>query len=128
MIPCFVLDDGTRVISGRGMTAAIGMRGRGQGIQRILGHRAFKFLIDEQLEVAIDNPIRFVGSGSWKANPASGYEATILLSLCEVILAARDEEMLRTEQELRYAKCCEILVRALAKVGIIALVDEATGY
>ena len=31
-IPCFVLEDGTRVISGRGVTKAIGMKGRGQGI------------------------------------------------------------------------------------------------
>ena len=38
-IPCFVLDDGRRVISGRGMTAAIGMKGRGQGIARIVSHR-----------------------------------------------------------------------------------------
>src|SRR5450631_1014498 len=38
-IACFVLDDGRRVISGRGMTAAIGMKGRGQGIARIAGHR-----------------------------------------------------------------------------------------
>lgn len=30
-IPCFVLDDGRRVISGRSLTAAIGMKGRGQG-------------------------------------------------------------------------------------------------
>src|SRR5436853_7424648 len=37
-IPCFVLEDGRRVISGRGMTAAIGMKGRGQGAQRIGEH------------------------------------------------------------------------------------------
>ena len=29
---CFVLDDGRRVISGRGITAAIGMKGRGLGL------------------------------------------------------------------------------------------------
>src|ERR1017187_10215400 len=34
-LPCFVLEDETRVISGRGMTAAIGMKGRGQGTARI---------------------------------------------------------------------------------------------
>ena len=34
-IPCYVLENGTRVISGRGITTAIGMKGRGQGMQRI---------------------------------------------------------------------------------------------
>ena len=31
-IPVFVLQDGTRVISGRGFTAALGMKGRGRRI------------------------------------------------------------------------------------------------
>ncbi|OXE37288.1 MAG: hypothetical protein CGW95_02380 [Phenylobacterium zucineum] len=38
-IRCFVLDDERRVISGRTMTSAIGMRGRGQGVARIASNR-----------------------------------------------------------------------------------------
>src|SRR5262249_36913636 len=34
-LPCFVLDDGRRMVSGRGITKAIGMKGRGQGTARI---------------------------------------------------------------------------------------------
>ncbi len=127
-IPCFVLEDGTRVISGRGMTRAIGMKGRGQGVTRITAHKAISPFLSNELRVAIDNPLQFIGTGSRKSNPTAGYEATILHSLCEAVLTARDERALKTEQEMRYAKYCEILVRSLAKVGIIALVDEATGY
>jgi hypothetical protein len=127
-IPCFVLDDGTRVISGRGMTRAIGMKGRGQGVMRITSHKAISPFISSDLRVAIDNPLQFLGTTSRKSNPAAGYEATILHGLCEAILTARDQSALKTIQEKRYAKYCEILVRSLAKVGIIALVDEATGY
>ncbi len=127
-IPCFVLEDGTRVISGRGMTSAIGMRGRGQGIWRIPEHGTLKPYINNELNVAIRDPIKFVGVGSRKSNPTPVYEATLLLDICDAILTARDDGALKTEQELRYAKFCDIMVRAFATVGIVALVDEATGY
>jgi len=127
-IPCFVLDDGRRVISGRGMTAAIGMKGRGQGIARIASHRMIESLENNNLSVAIKNPIKFRG-GSPKINaPSDGFEATILQELSEAILKARDNGVLKTEQEIRYGQYAEILTRAFARLGIIALVDEATGY
>jgi len=127
-MPCFNLEDGKRVISGRGMTTAIGMRGRGQGVTRIVTHSTIKPFINKDLDLAIQNPIYFVGSSSRKKKPSAGYEATILHDLCQAILDARDAGVLKTEQEQRYARYCEILVRSFAKVGIIALVDEATGY
>jgi hypothetical protein len=71
------------------------------------------------------NPIRFQAPTG--GSPATGYEATILPDLCEAVLAARQEGTLRADQ-LHIAKRCEILVRGLARVGIIALIDEATGY
>lgn len=127
-IPCFVLEDGKRVISGRGMTKAIGMKGRGQGVRRISTHKTLKPFINNELDLAIKNPINFIGVGSRKKNPTAGYEATILHDLCQAVLDARDANVLKTEQEKRYAKFCDILVRSFAKIGIIALVDEATGY
>lgn len=127
-IPCFVLDDGRRVISGRGLTAAIGMKGRGQGIARLAGHRMLNDLGNNRLVVAIQSPIKFTG-GSPKVNtPSDGFEATVLQELCETILQARDAQLLRTEQEIRYGHFADTLIRAFARVGIIALVDEATGY
>jgi hypothetical protein len=127
-IPCFVLEDGRRVISGRGMTKAIGMKGRGPGVVRISTNKTLNPFISNELEVAIKNPINFIGTGSRKRNPTAGYEATILHDLCQAVLEARDAGALKTEQELRYAKYCDALIRSFAKVGIVALVDEATGY
>lgn len=127
-IPCFVLDDGRRVISGRGMTSAIGMKGRGQGIARIAGHPMLASLANAPLIDAIQNPIKFLG-GSPKVNdPSDGFDATVLQDLCEAILQARDSGKLATEQELRYGQFADMLIRSFARVGIIALVDEATGY
>ncbi|EPC9076393.1 P63C domain-containing protein, partial [Escherichia coli] len=47
--------------------------------------------------------------------------------VCDAYLKAREDGALKTNQ-IEIAKKAEILVRSLAKVGIIALVDEATGY
>lgn len=58
---------------------------------------------------------------------AFGYPATILADLCDVVLSARRAGALLKQQE-HIAERCEILVRGFARVGIIALVDEATGY
>jgi hypothetical protein len=59
--------------------------------------------------------------------PAFGYPATILADICDAVLAARKAGALQ-QQQLHIAEQCEILVRGFARVGIIALVDEATGY
>ena len=47
--------------------------------------------------------------------------------MAEVYLKARDDGVLLAQQK-RTAAACEGLVRGLAFVGIIALVDEATSY
>lgn len=56
-----------------------------------------------------------------------GYDAAILPLVCDAYLKARQDGALKTNQ-MDTAQKAEILVRSLAKVGIIALVDEATGY
>lgn len=126
-IQCFVLDDKTRVISGRSMTKSIGMKGRGQGIERIVKHPTLRPFLDEELITAITEPLQYLPSKSSKT-PIAGYEAPVLLKVAEAILNARDAKALKTEQELRYALHADLLIRAFAAVGIIALVDEATGY
>ncbi len=63
-------------------------------------------------------------NGSQKIN---GFEATTLIDICDGFLQARKEIKLSARQKI-IADQCEILVRSFAKVGIIALIDEATGY
>ena len=74
--------------------------------------------------MAINTPIRFTGAG----RAGLGYEATVLQELSTAILEARDLGYLKSEQENRYGKFAETLIRAFSRVGVIALVDEATGY
>ena len=129
-IPCYVLDDGTRVLVQRGLQSGVGMStGGGKGGER----RLTEFLLGleqkgidiRNLAVRAENPIRFTPARG--GSEAHGYEATMLADICDVVLEARNAGVLNKQQEL-YAVRCEILVRAFAKVGIIALIDEATGY
>ncbi|MEZ4874987.1 MAG: P63C domain-containing protein [Flavobacteriaceae bacterium] len=57
----------------------------------------------------------------------NGYEATVLIDICDAFLQARKEIELSPRQSI-IADQCEILIRSFAKVGLIALIDEATGY
>ena len=58
---------------------------------------------------------------------AIGYNANLLPQVCEVYLRARAASKLLPSQK-HIAERAEILIRGLATVGVIALVDEATGY
>ena len=131
LIPCYVLEDGTRVLTQYGFYEAIGRsgkpaRGRGSSLENIA-----PFLALDNLKPFIDNdlidstkPIKFIPD---KGGPAWGYRAEILPKVCEVYLKARDAKVLLKSQE-KFAAACDLMVRGLAHVGIIALVDEVTGY
>jgi len=56
-----------------------------------------------------------------------GYDASVLVAVCDVWLKAREQGALQ-KQQLAKAQQAEILTRALAETGIVALIDEATGY
>ncbi|HDX0802531.1 TPA: P63C domain-containing protein [Stenotrophomonas maltophilia] len=129
-IPCYVLEDGTRVISQRGFITGVGMS-LGSSKSGDARHIAFLELesikphVNSDLLPMLRNPIRFRhphGGGI-----AYGYPATALADFCEAVLAARRAGDLPTRQS-QVADQCEVLVRGFARVGIIALVDEATGY
>ena len=131
-IPCYVLEDGTRVLSQRGtlsgLTLSQGSSSSGAGGDRLTrfvqGKNLFPFVSTDLLAL-IENPIRFRHSGG--GGTAFGYPATILPDICDAVLAARNAGVLQ-KQQLRIAQQCEELVRGFAKVGIVALVDEVTGY
>ena len=130
-IPCYVLEDGRRVLSLGGMVRSLGMSigsaGRGDG-DRLISFatgKAISPFISEDLLNRMRTPIRFQASTG--GMPATGYEATILPDLCDAVLAARQAGALVHQQE-HIARQCEVLLRGLARVGIIALIDEATGY
>ena len=127
-IPAYVLENGTRVLSGRGMQTALQLgQSHGSKLRKLLSSTNIKPHISNELAMALDTPLRFTRPGRGGVL-ATGYEATILPDICSAILDARKKEKKLTAAELAVADQCEILTRAFAKVGIIALIDEVTGY
>ena len=133
VIPCAVLEDGTRVLTQGGMLRALG-RARTARIPKseqttgvilpaFLRANNLKPFISKDLETA-SLPIIFKPN---KGSRAYGYKADLLPLVCQVYLEARDAKELHSTQ-VDVAKTADILIRGLAHIGIIALVDEATGY
>lgn len=130
-LPCYVLEDGRRVLSQRGInTAFTGSRGGGT-VSKDGAHNLPRFLstndvlpfVSNELMARINKPIEYQPSHGGRT--AFGYEATLLPEICEVILDADKAGALKNKD---YAMVADVLIRSFARVGIIALVDEATGY
>jgi hypothetical protein len=135
-IPCAVLTDGTRVLSETGITNALlgGRSGASRRKKRAAGEagahlplfvapRQLERFISKELREGPLKPIRYREGRS----VITGYDARILRAVCEIWLAARAAGELQ-DQQLDKAQRAELLMRALADIGIVALVDEATGY
>jgi P63C domain-containing protein len=139
-IPCAVLEDpsdpsGTpiRVLTQRGFFVALGRHKnptRGQASidnqPAFLAAKNIQRFIHEDLRRSW-TPIYFESKGGYGGNVAFGYRAELLPQVCNVWLAAQDAGVLFPSQE-HIAEKCKILVRGFAVVGIVALIDEATGF
>jgi hypothetical protein len=127
-IPCFVLEDGTRVLSSRSMQFALKVveneddRSSAK-LQDFLKQKTLETLEYQGKYLGDISPIECY-RGNQKIN---GYEATALADICDIMLEARNRKRLSSRQQI-IADQCEVLMRGFARIGIIALVDEATGY
>ena len=129
-IPCHVLENETRVISGRGMQNSIGFSrdSSGLSLQNLINSKLEGFLSTDSL-AAFKNPIPFVRVGSGGSAPdTDGFDATILIDICDALIRASKVKGILTKSQMRYADQADIIIRSVAKVGIVALVDEATGF
>ena len=132
---CFVLNNSQRVISQRGMFRGLGVtRGGprddmkpdegGAELPRFATQNWLLPHLSSDLAMALRNPITFSAPGVPRV---LGYPATVLPDICDAVLAARSSGH-TTERQAPIVARAELLIRAFAKVGIVALVDEATGY
>ncbi len=129
-IPCHVLEDGSRVISGRGMQNYLGFSKAASGLAlpNFVDSKLTPYLSKEVIE-KLKNPTTFdrVGGGG-SAPETHGNDPTVFVDICDAIIEAGKQKGLLSEAQQRHVHAAEILIRSLAKVGIVALVDEATGY
>ena len=137
VLPCAVLPDGTRVITQGAMATAFGPVTGGWQMRKRAGSEHAgdlpPFMVAASLKPYIPSELRTLVSSPRKyKDPRGGpirigFEAILLPEVCDVWLKARDENAL-TKIQKPVADRAEILMRGLAHVGIIALIDEVTGY
>ncbi|MCU1300233.1 MAG: hypothetical protein JWQ87_517 [Candidatus Sulfotelmatobacter sp.] len=133
-LECAVLEDDTRIISETRFMEAMGMyrsgalsvrrKDAGAPIPLFLAHKNLKPFAEKHLgSVHFEmRPYR-----TDRGNVGMGIPADVLPKICEIWMDANKAGVLGHRQQL-IAERAEILLRGFAHVGIIALIDEATGF
>ena len=112
----------------RSPKAGTGVLSTADGLPFFLSAQKLQPFIDDELREST-KPIFWLDD---KGRNQVGYRASLLPEVCEVYLRLRDQyavngtKLPKTFVHIIHA--CDVLMRGLAHVGIIALVDEATGY
>lgn len=135
---CAVLETGKRLLTQETFLTAIGRAGKAKGKTGsfVVVDGMPPFLSAENLKPFISEELRQSTTPIFCRNEdgirLAGYDATLLPMVCEVYLKLRDHyQRLGKEvpaNQKHIVEACDLLMRGLARVGIIALVDEATGY
>lgn len=133
-ITCAVLEDGSRVLVNRSLSKAIGIKGAGAYWQKkkkgdgallpeYLSAKYLEPFISDEMRVKLSNPIPYINN---KGTLTEGISADLLSDICDIYVKAGEKGALPDNQHI--AENAYNLLLAFSKVGIIALVDEATGY
>jgi P63C domain len=128
-VPCFVLDDGRRVITMTGMLDTLAMARGGamvKGMNRLelfVSRGRIKPFVSQSLIDRISKPIQFRTGRAM----AYGFDSDTLIDVAEAVIQADNEGVLQTQQAA-IAHQCRVITSSLTRIGLIALIDEATGF
>lgn len=131
-ISCAVVSDGRRVISQSSVYEILGrtkpnsrmaQKSKKDLLPDFIGSNSLKPFIPKELTVGAC----LVKCQKKTGGLFNGYEASLLPDICEIYLKARDAGALNVQQQ-HIAMQCDIVIRALSKVGLVALIDESSGY
>jgi hypothetical protein len=129
-VPCYVLETGERVFSLKGVVVSlIGTQG-GQLAEYLKVRALREFLPDDLTPDENGNipALMTFDTGAFGVGAtALGLPVEKLIDLCSAYSVAADQGQL-TERQQAIATTANAFLRACSKVGVIALVDEATGY
>jgi hypothetical protein len=131
-VDAYRLKDGRRLISKKGMADILGLKSTGgNAFLRSMTRPGVRSKIPDLTWEKIENPIFFrileSDSKTDTGVTADGYEADTLVDCCKAIVAAHQSGKLHGKQLFLYVRA-EVIIRAAAKLGITALVDEAVSY
>ncbi|MBC1521418.1 hypothetical protein HB912_07140 [Listeria aquatica] len=122
-----VTKSGKRLITASDVFSAIGKSRRGdirvEGLPAFIGAKNLLPFIDDDLYDSIQ-PIRYRAKNG---RISTAYDATIIPKVADLYVSAYEVGSLTKSQEPVYERAL-MMIRALAKVGIVALIDEATGF
>jgi hypothetical protein len=132
LIDCAVLSDGTRVLTATSIFNAFDRARKGVNDRAILddGTKLPPFIAAKSLLPYVTDNIKKWSAGIVYLDGEKtfeGYPAEMLPEICGMYLKARRDNSLH-ETQIKSAIQAEIILEAFAKVGIIALIDEATGF
>ena len=131
-IKAYNLDNGERVLSRIEFLKALGRTGKAKGGRRyddefktpvfLSANNLQPYISEDLLENS--TPLHFI---DLNGNESIGYKAQLLPAVCYVFMDAAEKNKILKSQE-HIVERSKKLVRGFATVGIIALIDEATGY
>jgi hypothetical protein len=134
-IECYVLDDHRRVLSLRQLAQLFGYKGNRarerDGLQwpRFLMQDAIWPRLEQRFTLAPNLPFEFIlqPNGDVPERVALAFQAELLLDLCDAwIDAALDGETRTTHEPM--VDAARRMTRGFKRIGLTALIDEATGY
>lgn len=144
-LPCYVLNDGTRVLSQREVVKLISGGRESGDLGTYLSAKSIQPFLPEKFQQRCNSLI--ISAGECEAKMAqngpinernvlifkmgssqiNGVLASDIVDICNAYLKARLAGALHPQQA-KMAEQCEIFISACAKTGIDAIIDEATGY
>lgn len=127
---CYVMDNNERVLSLRGAAQSMGLKGGGsvavlrnlnsQWIKPYLSHELHEWLYKANTNTLPD----YWTEGGRKFQPIT---ASAFMDICSAYVKAdKDGVLVGTQQEV--ANRMFIIMSAFSKVGLVALIDEVTGF
>ena len=127
-IPVYVLNDGRRVVSRSGATGVLTAGKGGGNLESYIGVHALKKYIPESV---IGGMIDFNLPGVVNKT-VKGIEAEAFIEICRGYVRALageiEGEKLTSASQIEIAVRCSMFLASCAKLGLVALIDEATGY
>jgi hypothetical protein len=120
-LPCYVLNDERRIISRTGATSVLTEKKGGGNFESYTKVESLKSYLPNEIPM-----IEFTIEGVANKR-VMGIEAETFLDICRAYVSAWQNDA-TTERQTEIAKKASMFLAACAKVGLIALIDEATGY
>lgn len=130
-IECYVMDNGERVLSLRGAAKSMGLVGGGSmALVRNLNSQWISPYLSNDLRNWLEKANRnelsqYMTKGSGKFTP---FSAPLFVDLCKAYVDAKNDGVLKMESQIAVANKMYAIMTAFAKTGLVAIIDEVTGY